>query len=103
MELSWRPLGALLERSWGRFRGPLGPCWTPVGPSWGPLGLFWNTLGDFFWGGLGGLVGRLGASENPEGELVKHVRLTDELLRLGTLLGRILEASWGLVGTSYAV
>eukprot|EP00959_Pyramimonas_sp_CCMP1952_P338121 7080798-Pyramimonas_sp.AAC.1 len=29
IELSWRPFGALLERSWGRLRCPLGPSWTP--------------------------------------------------------------------------
>ena len=53
MELSWRPRGAFLERSWGRLRGPLGPSWAPLGPFGRPLGPSW--------GPLGGLLGRLGA------------------------------------------
>ncbi len=54
IELSGRRLGALLERSWGRLRGPLGPSWTRLGLSWGPLGLSWDPIGGF--------LGRLGAA-----------------------------------------
>eukprot|EP00959_Pyramimonas_sp_CCMP1952_P003345 69429-Pyramimonas_sp.AAC.1 len=38
VELSWKPLGALLERSWGRLRGSLGPSSAPLEPCGGLRG-----------------------------------------------------------------
>eukprot|EP00959_Pyramimonas_sp_CCMP1952_P201043 4204667-Pyramimonas_sp.AAC.1 len=70
IELSGGRFGALLERSWGRLRGPwavLDASWAVLGPAWAILGPSWRLLWPS-WGGIGVLLGRLRASEDPEGE-----------------------------------
>ena len=81
---SWRPLGIILEPSWGRFRKPLGP----LGP------LFWGPLGGFggpSWGNPGGRRALLGPSWGDLGAL------------LGALWGRLGGPPRGLWGLSWTI
>ena len=95
------PLGPVLGPSWAI----LGASWAVLGPSWAVLGPSWKLLGPS-WGGLGRLLGRPVTSESPKDNFVENVRFTKgmgQFLRLGALLGRMLEASWGLLGASLDV
>ena len=74
----------------GPSRAVLGASWAVLEPSWAVLGP-WPS-----WGSLGGLLGRLGASETRKGENPNNIENHNEnqwFLPLGALLG----ASWGNV------
>eukprot|EP00959_Pyramimonas_sp_CCMP1952_P263781 5516663-Pyramimonas_sp.AAC.1 len=60
----------------------------------GPLGRLWARVGPLgpSWGDLECLLGRRGCCERPRGECANPA-----------LLGRLLEASWGVSGTSWPV
>ena len=98
---SGHPLGAVLGASWAVLEASwavLGPSWAVRGPSWGPLG---PSRGD-----LGGLLGRLGASGSVRGKNAKILQKRMEnqrFLPLGALVGKLLEASWGVLQASWAV
>ena len=98
---------ASLGRLGGHFEAILGPIWAVFWPSLAVLGPCWSSggileafgpLGALLgasWGGLGGLLGRLRASEARKGENLKtwkHIRNIDD----SCLLGLSWEDSWGV-------
>ena len=85
------------------------PSGVSLGPTWRPLELFWGPLG-LSWSCLGGLLGCIEAIKKPLGlslsvrkpksrEPINHSKTLAKptILALGSFLGKLLEASWGVL------
>ena len=73
---SWSSRGASFGHLWGLLgaaRGLLGACWRSRGSSWGG-----RLTGPLRVPPLGGLLGRLGASEGRKGDNVKNIEKHNE-------------------------